>query len=310
VSVKNPAPVSRALNSYPASQVSYQALDRRCAPSLDDVRRMTRDPTTPTLADSGVLANVSITDGRAEGTLGARPRSLHHCTARPEMRRASQMAANHRWQAAQSLPPLPLKPLHLQPLRILNPWSLTPSGQEEKLKAMRRKLTPNVTLATSEVGSLFGGGRLLMGAGELQASLKVVAMGPLEVFCAPAEALLRVAPPSLTEALRSHIAFNLTYWFSRVGMLDSRAAVGHEETGLVQGGASREAEAPGKKRDKRRTGAKAAERSASGFSPKVEACLAHVERLKVGVVGRQEGFGGPSKAGATRGSVVEADEGA
>lgn len=121
-----------------------------------------RDPAAPTMADSGVLANVAIHEGgHAQGTL----------------------------------------------------------GQASRLRDLVRSMTPTKILGEVTIGGVFGGGRLFVGEGEQQDSLKVVALTPLRVAAVPAEQLALEAPGNVVEELRNYIAFQMTYWLSRCNMI-------------------------------------------------------------------------------------------
>ena len=126
---------------------------------------MMRDPTMPTMGDTGVLANIAISEGgHAEGTL----------------------------------------------------------GQANKLRALVRRLTPKKALGSATEGAVFGGGRLFLGEGPHQESLKVVAKNDLQVYVLPAEQAMLLDRGGLVQELRNHLAFQLTYWLSRTNMIDKR----------------------------------------------------------------------------------------
>jgi hypothetical protein len=95
-------------------------------------------------------------------------------------------------------------------------------GQASKLKALVRQLTPKKTLAAISEGAVFGGGRLFLGDGSHQESLKVIAKTELHVFALPAEQALLLDHGTLAQELRNHLAFRLTYWFSRTNMIDGQ----------------------------------------------------------------------------------------
>jgi hypothetical protein len=98
-------------------------------------------------------------------------------------------------------------------------------GQASKLKALVRQLTPKKTLAAVSQGSVFGGGRLFLGDGSHQESLKVIAKTELHVLALPAEQALMLDTGTLVQELRNHLAFRLTYWFSRTNMIDGKVSV-------------------------------------------------------------------------------------
>lgn len=83
---------------------------------VEEAQAKFRDPRAPTMADSGVLANVTVLEGgHAQGTL----------------------------------------------------------GQAGRLKELVRQMTPTKILGESNVGCVFGGGKALLGEGELQECIKV-----------------------------------------------------------------------------------------------------------------------------------------
>jgi hypothetical protein len=53
----------------------------------------------------------------------------------------------------------------------------------------------------------------------MQWMLQVVAQTPLHVLAVPVEQLLLSDPGGVVGALRQYIALQLTYWFSRCGMI-------------------------------------------------------------------------------------------
>jgi hypothetical protein len=124
---------------------------------------MMRDPSTPTMGDTGVLANITISEGgRAEGSL----------------------------------------------------------GQASALRALVRKLTPKKALGEASEGAIFGGGRLFLGEGVHQESLKMLAKSELVVYRIPAEQLYLLDKRAMVAEIRNYLAFQLTYWFSRCNMID------------------------------------------------------------------------------------------
>jgi hypothetical protein len=85
---------------------------------VDEAQAQIRDPSAPTMAETGVLANVTVMEGgHAQGTL----------------------------------------------------------GQAGRLKELVKELTPTKLLGEGSVGCVFGGGKLLLGEGEQQESIKVSA---------------------------------------------------------------------------------------------------------------------------------------
>ena len=95
-------------------------------------------------------------------------------------------------------------------------------GQAGKLRALVRRLTPKRALGAASEGAVFGGGRAFLGDGAHQESLKVVARTELRVLALPAEAALLLDQGTLVQELRNHLAFQLTYWFSRTNMIDKQ----------------------------------------------------------------------------------------
>jgi hypothetical protein len=53
----------------------------------------------------------------------------------------------------------------------------------------------------------------------MQWILQVVAQAPLHVLAVPVEQLLLSDPGDVVAALRQYIGLQLTYWFSRCGMI-------------------------------------------------------------------------------------------
>ena len=145
-----------------ACQRNIQAVPSEKPAGIEDVQAYIRNPTVPTMADAGVLANVAIHEGgHAQGTL----------------------------------------------------------GQASRLRDLVRSMTPTKVLGEVGIGAVFGGGRLLVGEGEQQDSLKVVALTPLRVAAVPAEQLAIESPGNIVEELRNYMAFQLTYWLSRCNMI-------------------------------------------------------------------------------------------
>lgn len=92
-------------------------------------------------------------------------------------------------------------------------------GQASRLRDLVRSMTPTKVLGEVTIGGVFGGGRLFVGEGEQQDSLKVVALAPLRVMAVPAEQLVLESPGNVVEELRNYMAFQMTYWLSRCNMI-------------------------------------------------------------------------------------------
>lgn len=129
----------------------------------------------PVLAESGILSNVVLRNGRAMGTL----------------------------------------------------------GHEEEMRRLRRQLIPKRTIATLGPGSHFGGGRRVLGDGELQSSLRVLAGTDLEVYHLHVDTFFAHASPALVAALRDDVSFRLTYYYGRIGTISSDQVVGHGDSLLA-----------------------------------------------------------------------------
>lgn len=92
-------------------------------------------------------------------------------------------------------------------------------GQASRLRDLVRSMTPTKILGEVTIGGMFGGGRLFVGEGEQQDSLKVVALTPLRVAAVSAEQLVIESPGNTVEELRNYLAFQMTYWLSRCNMI-------------------------------------------------------------------------------------------
>ncbi|KAJ9513607.1 hypothetical protein QJQ45_006090 [Haematococcus lacustris] len=112
-------------------------------------------------------------------------------------------------------------------------------GHEEEMRRLRRQLIPKKAIARLEAGSHFGGAQpgqgasacsarpragftaQVLGEGELQSSLRVLAATELELYHCHVEVFLRHASPALLGAMRDDVAFKLTYFYGRIGSISS-----------------------------------------------------------------------------------------
>ncbi|KAJ9513475.1 hypothetical protein QJQ45_006027 [Haematococcus lacustris] len=112
-------------------------------------------------------------------------------------------------------------------------------GHEEEMRRLRRQLIPKKAIARLEAGSHFGGAQpgrgasacsarpragftaQVLGEGELQSSLRVLASTELELYHCHVEVFLRHASPALLGAMRDDVAFKLTYFYGRIGSISS-----------------------------------------------------------------------------------------
>eukprot|EP00195_Chlamydomonas_chlamydogama_P007490 CAMPEP_0202906884 /NCGR_PEP_ID=MMETSP1392-20130828/40599_1 /ASSEMBLY_ACC=CAM_ASM_000868 /TAXON_ID=225041 /ORGANISM="Chlamydomonas chlamydogama, Strain SAG 11-48b" /LENGTH=944 /DNA_ID=CAMNT_0049595565 /DNA_START=401 /DNA_END=3235 /DNA_ORIENTATION=+ len=172
-------PAGREWDPYNEQQI-YFIKEGTCTLECHDRKFVVRDTPrilladagdAPAMADSGVLANVVIRDGRAVGTL----------------------------------------------------------GHEEELRRLRRSMIPKKAIATLTSGGHFGGGALVMGEGELQSSLKVLADTELEVYHMHVDLFFKKASGQLVSALRDDVSFKLTYYYGRIGTIAHDMVVGHAD---------------------------------------------------------------------------------
>jgi len=105
-------------------------------------------------------------------------------------------------------------------------------GHEEEMRKLRRQLIPKKAIATLDAGLYFGGGKEIMGDGELQSSLRVLATTEIEVYHCHIQTFFKYASPEIIRALRNDMAFKLTYYYGRIGCLAPYQIVGHPESDL------------------------------------------------------------------------------
>lgn len=103
-------------------------------------------------------------------------------------------------------------------------------GHEEEIKRLRRMLIPKKVLTILGPGSVFGGGPVVMGEGDAQATLKVLAQTDVEVFHMHVGLFVQYASESdLLRVLRDDFSFKLTYYLGRKGEIAPNQVIGHEE---------------------------------------------------------------------------------
>ena len=73
-------------------------------------------------------------------------------------------------------------------------------------------LIPKTLLTILGPGSVFGGGQTVMGEGEAQSTLKVLAQSDVQVFHMHMRLFEEHAPPELLRILRDDFSFKLTYY--------------------------------------------------------------------------------------------------
>jgi hypothetical protein len=73
----------------------------------------------------------------------------------------------------------------------------------------------------------WGYGIVPLGVGNRELWLQVVAMTPLHVLTVPVEQLVLADPEGVMAALRHYLSLQLTYWFSRCGMISKHVRTCH-----------------------------------------------------------------------------------
>lgn len=197
----------------------------RVVAGLEEAQVKIRDPRAPTMADTGVLANVTVLEGgHAQGTLGQAGRLKELVRQMTPTKILGEGGVGCVFGGGKALlgegdhqDCIKVCPYHMHETEI---WYTV-----RYVIDIERNINYNhewMLQVVSLFGCAFVSGFCLALSCQFckeEWLLQVVAQSPLHVLAVPIEQLLLSDPGGVVPALRQYIALQLTYWFSRCGMI-------------------------------------------------------------------------------------------